>query len=83
MAVIDHSAELDRAGANVSGFWRNFAFYARRYPLGAFGALLVVLFVLVALLAPWITSFDAMGRDPRVDDHGGGVVERQVHRAAV
>jgi peptide/nickel transport system permease protein len=58
VAVIDHSAELDRAGANVSGLWRSFAFYARRYPLGAFGALLVVLFVLVALLAPWITSFD-------------------------
>lgn len=58
MAVIDHLAELDRAGANVSGFWGRLGFYARRYPLGTFGAVLVLLFVLVAILAPWITSFD-------------------------
>src|SRR3954462_12200246 len=33
-------------------------FYARRYPLGAAGAVIVTLFVLMAIFAPWITLFD-------------------------
>jgi peptide/nickel transport system permease protein len=65
VAVIDHLAGLDRAGANVGGFWSRLGFYARRYPLGAFGAVLVVLFVLMALLAPWITTFDPTTTNPR------------------
>jgi peptide/nickel transport system permease protein len=58
MAVIDHRAELERAGANVGGFWGMLGFYARRYPVGTLGAVLVLVFVLMAALAPWITSFD-------------------------
>jgi len=58
MAVIDHRAELERAGANVGGFWGTLGFYARRYPVGTLGAVLVLVFVLMAALAPWITSFD-------------------------
>jgi peptide/nickel transport system permease protein len=65
VAVVDHLAELDRAGANVRGFWGNAAFYARRYPVGTFGAVLVLLFVAMAALAPWITSLDPTATNPR------------------
>jgi peptide/nickel transport system permease protein len=65
VAVVDHRAELDRAGANVSGLWGMLAFQARRYPLGAVGLLLIVVFVLMAVLAPWITGFDPTTTDPR------------------
>lgn len=65
MAVIDHRAELERAGANVDGFWSKLVFYARRYPVGAFGAALVVIFLLMAIFAPLITSFDPTTTDPR------------------
>jgi peptide/nickel transport system permease protein len=58
VAVIDHRAELERAGANVGGFWGTLAFYARRYPVGTLGAVLVLLFLLMAAFAPWITYFD-------------------------
>ncbi len=38
MAVtVDHSAELARAGAGVTGRWGNLKYFARRYPLGAVG----------------------------------------------
>src|ERR1041384_6505016 len=41
-------------------------FYARRYPLGAAGALIVAAFVLMAIFAPWITQFDPTLTTPRV-----------------
>src|SRR2546421_7289374 len=41
-------------------------FYARRYPLGAAGAVIVTAFVLMALFAPWITQFDPTLTNPRV-----------------
>jgi len=65
VAVIDHRAELERAGANVSGFWGQLGFYARRYPVGTFGAVLVLIFVLMAIFAPWITSLDPTSTNPR------------------
>ena len=58
MATIDHKAELSRAGAGVSGFWGTSLHLARRYPLGAAGAAIVLLFVLTALFAPYLTSFE-------------------------
>src|SRR5436305_11542782 len=42
------------------------AFYARRYPLGAAGAVIVTAFVLMAIFAPWITQFDPTLTDSRV-----------------
>lgn len=65
MAVIDHQAELARAGANVDGFWSTIGFYARRYPIGTLGAILVLLFVLMAVFAPWITHLDPTATNPR------------------
>ncbi len=58
MAIIDHEAELTRAGAHVSGRWGQIAFLARRYPLGAVGALLVFLFVFTAAFANVIAPGD-------------------------
>jgi peptide/nickel transport system permease protein len=58
MAVVEHSAELARAGAGVTGKWGAVKFFARRYPLGAVGALIFLTFLMVAIFAPVITSFD-------------------------
>jgi peptide/nickel transport system permease protein len=58
MAVIDHAAALDRAGANVTGWWSRIRFFARRYPLGAVGAVIVAVFVLTAIFAGWIAPTD-------------------------
>ena len=57
MASHDHAAALERAGANVSGWWSSVAFLARKYPLGAIGAVIMVIFLLTALLAG-ITGLD-------------------------
>jgi peptide/nickel transport system permease protein len=65
VAVIDHNAELARAGANVSGWGSALVFFARRYPLGAIGALIMILFVATALLADTITAFDPFSTNPR------------------
>ncbi len=65
MAVIDHDAALAKAGANVSGFWSQSAFLARRYPLGAVGAVLVLLFVLTALFANFIAPHDPLSTNSR------------------
>ena len=58
MAIIDHDAALARAGANVTGFWSQAAFLARRYPLGAVGAIIVTTFVLTAAFADIIAPVD-------------------------
>ena len=58
MAAIDHKAELDKAGANVTGRWSNLWFLTRSYPLGAIGALIVILFVGCAVFADWLTWYD-------------------------
>src|SRR3984885_12328356 len=58
MAIIDHDAALARAGANVTGFWSQAVFLARRYPLGAAGAFLVTVFVLTAVVADVIAPTD-------------------------
>ncbi len=65
MAVIDHDAALAKAGANVSGFWSQAGFLARRYPLGAVGAILVLLFVLTALFANVIAPHDPLSTNSR------------------
>src|SRR3954471_4055935 len=55
MAAIEQPAE--RASAK-SGWPRNLGYFARRYPLGAAGAVIVSMFVLMAIFAPLITQFD-------------------------
>jgi peptide/nickel transport system permease protein len=65
VAVIDHDAELARAGANVRGWGGGFVFFARRYPLGAVGAVLMVLFVATAVFADAIATFDPFTTNAR------------------
>lgn len=60
MAAIDHAAELDKAGANVSGAGGAALHLIRRYPLGAIGAVIVIVFVAMAIFAGAITSFDPL-----------------------
>ncbi|WP_428671032.1 ABC transporter permease [Reyranella sp.] len=58
MAVINHEAELARAGANVTGWLSRVIFFTRRYPLGAVGAVIVALFVFTAVFADIIAPTD-------------------------
>ena len=65
MALIDHDVELSRAGFGGGGLWASSAYFLRRYPLGAAGAAIVLVIVLMALFADWITLFDPTATDAR------------------
>jgi len=65
MAIINHEAELIRAGANVTGWWSRVLFFSRRYPLGAVGAVIVLVFVLTAIFAPFIAPMDPTTTDAK------------------
>jgi peptide/nickel transport system permease protein len=58
MVAIDHQAELSRAGAHITGWWSRILFFARRYPLGAVGAVIVAVFILTAVFADLIAPVD-------------------------
>jgi peptide/nickel transport system permease protein len=66
VAVIDHDAELAKAGANVHGWLGGLFFFVRRYPLGAIGAVIMVLFLATALFADQITRFDPLTTNARI-----------------
>ncbi|HEU0059144.1 MAG TPA: ABC transporter permease [Hyphomicrobiaceae bacterium] len=66
MAVIDHDVELRRAGAHVRGWGGALVHFMRRYPLGAIGALIMLLFIATAIFADQITSYDPTSTNPRV-----------------
>jgi peptide/nickel transport system permease protein len=65
MAIIDHNAELHRAGANITGLRSQLVFTARRYPLGAIGAVIVLIFVFTAIFANFISPFDPTSTDAK------------------
>src|SRR5260370_14982344 len=65
MAIINHDAEMRRAGANITGGWSRILFFARRYPLGAVGAVIVLVFVLTAVFAPLIAPMDPTTTDAK------------------
>jgi hypothetical protein len=65
-AVIDHQAELTRAGAKVGGLWGSLVYFLRRYPLGAAGAVIVITMLLMAIFAGWITHFDPTATNSRI-----------------
>ncbi|MBX9592466.1 MAG: ABC transporter permease [Hyphomonadaceae bacterium] len=65
MAVIDHDAELARAGAHVHGPLGTALFFMRRYPLGAIGALIMIVFVATAVFADAIATFDPLTTNAR------------------
>jgi peptide/nickel transport system permease protein len=66
VAVIDHDAELAKAGANVHVWIGALLFFVRRYPLGAIGAVIMALFVATALFADQISTFDPFTTNARV-----------------
>lgn len=93
---IDHDAALARAGANTAGFVSQAAFLVFRYPLGAIGAVIFVLFMAAALLADVIVPLDPFSTDPRAslaapggthllgaDFMGRDVLSRIVHGARI
>jgi peptide/nickel transport system permease protein len=61
--ILDYEAELARAGAHVSGLWSSLSYMARRHPLGAVGAAIMVVFVFAALFAEFITAYDPLSTD--------------------
>ncbi len=65
MAVVDHKAELTRAGAHVDSRLGAVLFFVRRYPLGAIGALIMIAFVLTAIFADAITTYDPLTTNAR------------------
>jgi peptide/nickel transport system permease protein len=60
----EFDADLARAGANVKSRWGMAWFLARRYPLGSVGLALVLGFIVVAVLAPYITHYDPLSTNP-------------------
>jgi peptide/nickel transport system permease protein len=65
VAVIDHDAQLSRAGANVRGPLGSLLFFVRRYPLGAIGGLIMIAFVGVAIFADVIATQDPLTTNAR------------------
>ena len=66
MAGASYTAELNRAGANTQGWWAELRFLARQYPLGAIGAVILILFVFAAIFADFITKFDPLSTNAAV-----------------
>ena len=60
MAAVDQKRELALAGANVEGWWGTVAYQARRHPLGAIGAVIVLAFVMAALFADVVAPHDPL-----------------------
>lgn len=58
MTDIDHSAALEKAGANIHGRWDAIVHFAKNYPLAVIGIVIVIVFVLMAIFA------DAISGDP-------------------
>src|SRR5215470_829037 len=64
MAVVEQKAERAEASAG-QGWGDTLRYFGRRYPLGAAGAVIGITFVLMALFADWITTFEPTATDPR------------------
>ncbi len=56
--------------------WRRVAYLLRRYPLGAAGAAIMVVFVGAAIFAPWIAGHDPLSTNPALSlaRPGGGLL---------
>jgi peptide/nickel transport system permease protein len=93
---IDHAAELARAGANITDWRGSLLLLVRRYPLGAIGAVIFVLFVSSALFADFVSPHDPLSTNSRAslaapsasyllgaDFMGRDVFSRIVHGARI
>ena len=63
MATINYDTELRRAGAHSTHGWRKLTFLAQRHVLGAVGLIIMVIFVLTAISADFISRFDPLSVD--------------------
>lgn len=57
---LDYEAELNKAGANVDGWVSHAVYLVRRYPLGAIGAVIAMVFVAAALFAEGLATHDPL-----------------------
>ena len=57
---VDFEAGLAKAGARIDGTWNNLRFFVSRHPLGAVGAVIMAVFVLAAIFAGAITTYDPL-----------------------
>jgi len=96
MSTIDFDAELVKAGARAHGRWGRLRFLARRYPLGAVGALIMGLFVFMAVFADFLTLYDPLSTNAAdslaapgashwlgADHFGRDVYSRIIHGARI
>lgn len=66
METAEYGAELAKAGAKVNSRWDMVRFLARRYPMGAVGAVIVLVFVFAAIFAGPITWSDPLATNPAI-----------------
>jgi peptide/nickel transport system permease protein len=64
MAIIEQKIERAEASAG-QGWVEALRYFGRRYPLGAVGAVIGIAFVMMALCADWITTFEPTATDSR------------------
>lgn len=60
----EFEAELTRAGARTDTLWGKLVFFCRQYPLGAVGAVIMIVFVGAAIFADEITRFSPLDTHP-------------------
>lgn len=58
MVEINQDTAIFEAGGRLTRWWAIFSYFARRYPLGAFGGALMLLFLLVAVFAEFVATHD-------------------------
>jgi peptide/nickel transport system permease protein len=63
LVTINFDSELRRAGAHATTPLQRLGFFARRYVLGTFGLVIMMLFVLTALFADLICRYDPLTVD--------------------
>ena len=70
----DYEADLVRAGARAEGRWAQARFYARQYPLGAIGAVIMIVFAATAVFADVIAAHSPFSTNPALSlaRPGGG-----------
>ncbi len=61
---VEFKSELARAGARTDTLWGKTVFFARRYPLGAIGAVIMVVFIGSAIFADFITQWSPLTTNP-------------------
>lgn len=60
----EFESELTRAGARTDTLWRKLVFFTRQYPLGAVGAVIMIVFVGAAIFADLITPWSPLDTNP-------------------